>query len=342
MANLLPIAKSQKDERARAMVDEMMADIFVSKSVIKDVIGVSKHLGDAVLRIVDLMQGKCKPTKFATEDLLELLNTLFAADLLPRSKRVLFERIQRDLDSAVRLTNSEDPNGDKVFYDQLLDRLVTDQGVIGGRPVATGLTGRWARLANVGGATGFKRAAEGVRDKLTSGKRKFVYLLAMYDPESDAAFRAMIEGQVRDLAAQLNTIQKIAPEARTEKARLQEAAAIQRLVLESRLEPRARDPLANKFDDLVSDYIISQGVIERLDDKRLPFRERASRLVTFCASGVLTIGRATTIAHDIVISYLKRKDFILEYTADIPEPQEKEKAIKEFYTLLARTGFEVK
>ena len=113
-------------------------------------------------------------------------------------------------------------------------------------------------------------------------------------------------------------------------------------MLESRLEPRARDPLANKFDDLVSDYIISQGVIERLDDKRLPFRERASRLVTFCASGVLTIGRATTIARDIVISYLKRKDFILEYTADIPEPQEKEKAIKEFYTLLARTGFEVK
>jgi hypothetical protein len=342
MANLLPIAKSQKDERARAMVDEMMADIFVSKSVIKDVIGVSKHLGDAVMRIVDLMEGKCKPTKFATEDLLELLNSLFANDLLPRSKKVLFDRIQRDLDSPVRLTNSEDPNGDKAFYDTLLDRLVSDRGVIGGRAVATGLTGRWARLSNIGGPTGFKRATEAVRDKLTSGKRKFVYLLSMYDPDSDPALKSMIEGQVRDLAGQLNTIQKIAPEARTEKVRLQEATAIQRLVLDSKLEPRTRDPLSNKFDDLVSDYIISQGVIERLDDKQLPFRERASRLVTFCASGVLTVGRATTIARDIVISYLRRKDFITEYTADIPEPQDKEKAIKEFYTLLARTGFEVK
>jgi hypothetical protein len=147
---------------------------------------------------------------------------------------------------------------------------------------------------------------------------------------------------VRDLAGQLNTIQKIAPEARTEKVRLQEAAAIQRLVLESNLEPRTRDPLANKFDDLVSDYIISQGVIERLDDNRLPFRERASRLVTFCASGVLTVGRATTIARDTIVAYLKRKDFIAEYTADLPQQEEKEKAIKEFYTLLARTGFEVK
>ena len=342
MANLLPIAKSQKDERARAMVDEMMADIFVSKSVIKDVIGVSKHLGDAVMRIVDLMEGKCKPTKFASEDLLELLNSLFAGDLLPRSKKVLFDRIQRDLDNPVRLTNSEDPNGDKAFYDLLLDRLVNDRGVIGGRPVATGLTGRWARLSNIGGPTGFKRATEGVRDKLTSGKRKFVYLLAMFDPDADPTMRGMIEGQVRDLAGQLNTIQKIAPDARTEKVRLQEATAIQRLVLDSKLEPRTRDPIANKFDDLVSDYIISQGVIERLDDKQLPFRERASRLVTFCASGVLTVGRATTIARDIVISYLRRKDFITEYTADIPQTEDKEKAIKEFYTLLARTGFEVK
>ncbi|MGE3332245.1 MAG: hypothetical protein AB7I36_01275 [Rhodospirillaceae bacterium] len=45
MAQLLPMAKTQKDERARAMIDEMMADIFVAKTVIKDVIGVSKHLG---------------------------------------------------------------------------------------------------------------------------------------------------------------------------------------------------------------------------------------------------------------------------------------------------------
>ena len=342
MAQLLPLAKSQQDERARAMVDEMMADIFVSKSVIKDVIGVSKHLGDAVMRIIDLVEGKCKPTKFAAEDLLELLNTLFANDLLPRSKKVLFDRMQRDLDSPVRLTNSEDPNGDKVFFDQVLERLITDRGVVGGRAVATGLTGRWARLSNVGGPTGFKRATEGLRDKLRAGKRKFVYLLAMFDPDADPALRAMIEGQVRDLAGQLNTIQKIAPEARTEKVRLQEAAAIQRLVLDSKLEARTRDPLANKFDDLVSDYIISQGVIQRLDDERLPFRERASRLVTFCASGVLTVGRATTIARDTIITYLRRKDFIAEYTADIAQPEEKEKAIKEFYTLLARTGFEVK
>jgi len=342
MTELLPMAKTQKDERARAMVDEMMADIFVAKTVIKDVIGVSKHLGDAMMRVLDLLQGKCEPTKFAASELVELLNYLFANDLLPKSKGVLFERLERDLSSSVRLTNSEDVNADKDFFNKLLERVVTDHGVVGGSAMASGLTQRYARINNVGGAAGQKKALEGVRDKLASGKRKFVYLLAFYDPSADTALKALISSQIRDLASQLNTIQKIAPEARTEKTRLQETAAIQRLVLDSHLEPDFRAAMAQKFDDLVSDYIISQGVIERLDDKRLAFRERATRLVTFCASGVLTIGRATTIARDIVISYLRRKDFIAEFTADIPEPTEKEKSIKEFYSLLSKTGFDVK
>jgi hypothetical protein len=342
MAQLLPMASTQKDERARAMIDEMMADIFVAKTVIKDVIGVSKHLGDAVTRMLDLVEGKCKPTKFAAEDLLTLLNSLFAADLLPRSKAVLFERIERDLGSPVRLTNSEDPAADKAFFEELLKRAISDRGVLGGRSMAIGLTERWARLSNLGGAGGVKRAMEGVRDKLTSGKQKFLFLLAMFDPNADTESRGAIEAQIRNLAATLSSVQKIAPDARTEKARLQEAAGIQKLVLESKLSPSLRDPIAAKFDEIVSDYIISAGVIQRLDDSRLPFRERATRLVTFCASGVLTIGRATTIARDTVVSYLRRKDFIAEYTADIGDPTEKEQAIKDFYVLLSRTGFDVR
>ena len=43
------------------MVDEMMADILVAKTIIKDVIGVSKHMGDALMRILDLLEGKCAP-----------------------------------------------------------------------------------------------------------------------------------------------------------------------------------------------------------------------------------------------------------------------------------------
>lgn len=117
---------------------------------------------------------------------------------------------------------------------------------------------------------------------------------------------------------------------------------MQRVVLDSPLPERLRDPVAAKFDELVSDYIISQGVIERLDDERLAFRERATRLVTFCASGVLTVGRATTIARDKVVSYLRRKDFIAEFTDGLPDAAAQEQAIKEFYGLLAKTGFDVR
>ncbi len=341
MTELLPMAKSLKDQRARDMVDEMMSDIFVAKTVIKDVIGVSKHMGDAVMRMLDLVEGKCQPTKFAAEELVALLNVLFAADTLPRTKKVLFDRIERDLKGPTRLTNAEDSAGDKELFLQILNRVVSDQGVTGGRSMAFGLTDRWARLINLGGLTGRKKAMEEVRDKLSSTTRKFVYLIAMYDPAGDPNLTDAIITQLKTFAGQLNTIQMIAPQATTQKARLQEATQVQRLVLDSQLDEPLKSLLANKFDEVVSQYIITNKVIERIDDKALAFRERAKRLVTFCTGGVLTEGKAKSIARDSVVGYLRRKDFVSEYTIDIADPAEKEKAIREFYVLLAKTGFNV-
>ncbi len=341
MAELLPMAKTLKDQRGKDMVDEMLSDILIAKTVVKDVIGVSKHMGDAVMRMLDLMEGKCQPSKFAMEELVDLLNLLFAGNALPRSKKILFDRIERDLRGPTRLTNSEDQQADKDIFLQILNRVVTDLGVTGGRSMAYGLTDRWARLINVGGMAGRKKAMEEVRDKLTSTTRKFVYLIEMYDPEGDPNLTDAIITQLKTFAGQLNTVQSIAPEAKTQKARLQEAAQVQRIVLDSKLGEPLKGALANKFDVVVSEYIISNKVIERIDDPSLPFRERAKRLVMFCTGGVLTEGKATSIARDSVVGYLKRKDFVSEYTADIPDPVEKEKAVREFYALLAKTGFSV-
>jgi hypothetical protein len=341
MTELLPMAKTLKDQRARDMVDEMMSDILIAKTVVKDVIGISKHMGDAIMRMIDLVEGKCQPTKFAAEELVELLNVLFAANAMPRAKKVLFDRIERDLKGAGRLTNGEDMAADREIFLQILSRVVTDQGVTGGRSMAFGLTDRWARLINLGGLTGRKKAMEEIRDKLPSTTRKFVYLIAMYDPAGDPNLTDAITTQLKAFASQLNSIQIIAPQATTQKARLQEAAQVQKLVIDSQLGEPLKSALANKFDEVVSHYIITNKVIERIDDKALPFRERAKRLVMFCTGGVLTVGKATTIARDSVVGYLKRKDFVSEYTADISDPAEKEKAIREFYTLLAKTGFNV-
>lgn len=341
MSELLPMAQSQKDQRARDMIDEMLADIFMAKTVIKDVIGISKHLGDAILRMIDLVEGKCKPTRFAAEDLLKLLNVLFAADMLPRTKKVLFDRIERDLSGPIRLTNSEIKSDDMVFFEELVERIVTEDHVIGGTPIAAGLTERWARLNNVGGASGRNKAMQGICEMVQTGKRVFVYLLALYSPKAESAMRAAIEEQLKRKVMDLNSIQKIAPHARTERDRLLQVAAIQSLVLQSELEDGLKAALAKRFDDIVVDYIVANKVIERIDNKELSFRDRAKRLVAFCSSGMLTEGRATEIARQSITNYLRRKDFVSEFTSDIPEPAEKETAIRDFYALLAKTGFEV-
>ena len=64
--------------------------------------------------------------------------------------------------------------------------------------------------------------------------------------------------------------------------------------------------------------------------------------MSFAAAGVLTVGKATEIVREAIVSSLRRKDFITEFTADIGSADEKEKAIKDLYTLLSATGFNVR
>ena len=100
IAGLLALARSEQDARSLAMVDEMMADILQARAIVKDVIGISKHMGDAIMRVLDLIDGKCVPTKFAVVELVDMLNALFAEDKLPLCKAALFDRVARDLGGA--------------------------------------------------------------------------------------------------------------------------------------------------------------------------------------------------------------------------------------------------
>ena len=339
MGRLLPMARNQQDARAIALIDSMVADVLNAKTVVKDVLGVSKHLGDAIMRMCDLLEGHCKPTQFADEELLEILNELFAANVLPESRQVIITRISRDLKGVVRITNSELEEDDRTYFKTMVDRLVTTDKVVGGGEVAEGLAERYSRLENIGGAAGRLKAIESLVENIEVPKRQFVFYLALLDSSLDPELKPKVLEQLDLLFARLNSIQAIAPDVRKDFERLQQARSLQDMILASTLEDDLRHRMGRSIDNVVTKYIVEEKVIERMDDQSLPFKDRAERLVKFCASGMLTEGRATEIARERITSYLRRKDFVAEYTADIPDPAEKEAAVRNFYKLLAETGF---
>jgi len=338
MGRLLPMARNQQDARALQLIDSMVSDILNAKTVVKDVLGVSKHLGDAIMRMCDLLEGKCQPTQFADEELLEILNELFAAGGLPESRQVTITRISRDLKGAVRITNSELEEDDKTFFLSMLDRLVLSEKVVGGGEVAQGLAERWSRLENIGGVAGRLKAIEGLVEKLEIPKRQFVFYLSLLESNLEAELEPKVLEQLDLLIARLNSIHVIAPNVHKDFERLRQARSLQDMIMASSLEDELRLRMARAIDTTVTNYIVEEQVIERIDDKAKPFKERADRLVNFCSSGVLTEGRATEIARESITSYLRRKDFVTEYTADIPDAAGKETAVRNFYKLLAETG----
>lgn len=337
---LLGFATRERHALSLAIVDDMICDTLSAKTSMRDLLGPSASLGQAINRMLDLLQGRCKNAPGSADDILGPLNKLFRDGKLPGARRVLTERITRDLAGGVKLSANKPDQEEQVFKD-LLDRLITEESVFGGGKMAHSVTERCARLHNVGGAGGRRKAVTILRDQLAQPKRVFLYLLALLeeDDQIDDEMYKHIAAQVEAVLEKLSDINSIAPHAKSDPDRMKQAVQIQKAVLDSHLRNPLKTKAANTFDDIVSRYIIDAQVIEHFDKSDLPLRQRATRLVNFCAAGYLTQGKATDIARNRVTAYLKRPDFIAALTADVADPAEKEKTIRDFYAQLARAGF---
>ena len=66
--------------------------------------------------------------------------------------------------------------------------------------------------------------------------------------------------------------------------------------------------------------------------------ERATMLVQFLASNVLSGNKAVAMSRDRVISHLRQPEFEKKFIADIPDPSQHASALRDFHTLLRSAG----
>ena len=105
------------------------------------------------------------------------------------------------------------------------------------------------------------------------------------------------------------------------------------------LPAAARRGLEEFIDGMLCAYLIDGRVIEKIDNPKLPLRKRAYMLVKFCSSGVLIEGKSAGQARKRVVGYLKQPGFTDKLVEDIPDPEKKEAALRDFYAVLQRSGF---
>ena len=101
--------------------------------------------------------------------------------------------------------------------------------------------------------------------------------------------------------------------------------------------------LKKKFTEhlhtLLYKYVVEAKILERVDDPNRPLRMRARMLVSMCLPDMLPPGRAVEAARPRVVGYLRQPNFTTEVVADLTDPAEKEKTLRDLFDVMKKAGF---
>jgi len=332
----LKVKGDEKDEAARKLLDDVIADILGSPVALKELLGSSRSFGDAVILHIDLALGRARGNRGSADDILELLNPLFGSGLLATSQEALFDYIVRELRSANSLTRHESDPDPLVG---ILDRLVSEKGVVYGAPMVSALAERGARLRNVGGPRAMIDGVAEINGRMGPNCRKMAWLLAVMNSGIVEDFGDEVFDMLMDTVKDMRALRAFCDSDAKPRDKMTTVTVMNDALQASKLSDEQKQRIGDKLDEGLADYLVREKVIERIDNPSLHLRKRAYMLVQFCSSGVLIEGKSASMARKRVVGYLKQPNFTDKLVDDIKDMTAKEGTIRDFYALLQRSGF---
>ena len=324
--------------RPLTLLDGAVADTLGVNPVVQELLGAQPNLAQALGCLADLGQGRLEAPPQGASAATMRLNALFGAHDMPASRHVMFDWMRRQLRSAAPLVRNN-PEGERGAFRALLLRMMTDGGVLGGPPMAEALTLRQMRFQEAGGALGRKLAIDGVVATCQDARLATLYLMALAGSELGREQAEHLNATLLGLVADTSAHGRFTSSGVTIKTNLERLTQLYQATVTSPLEPELRDKVAEGIDGLIASYIVNQRVVERLDNPADPLRHRAIRLMQMCTPGVLTSRKALAIVRERVIGHLRQPNFEQKFVADIADPAMRERALRDFFTLLSRAGF---
>ena len=336
LERLCALAVADPDPHAVEMLDGVIADVLGS-NVVQDVLGWQPGLGAAIIAMFDLADGKMPAVKSDAGESAEILNRLFAEKKLPISRAMLLDRAHRQIRSPNPLYRNESSKELDEFK-RLVGRTLCPAGLICGTETADALTMRYSRMVEQGGAAGRKAAIESVCRLMPDPAAGLIYL-------SELSHGALAAEHMDDMVGTLEqvfrcrSIGDLCQRTLPPKDRMLHATTAHRVAMASAFAPEMKARLADFVDTILERYLIDEQIVEKLDHQDSPLRDRAVRLVQFCAAGVLPEGKAMTRARQRILALLRQPNFDAHFIDGFTDPLRAQKALRDFHQLLIKAGF---
>lgn len=336
---LLAAVETTLDRDDLAILDGFIADVLGSASVIQEILGSRTNLCAALIGMVDLMEGKEEeiPPR-DVPDIVRVLRGLFAEGRLPGGATVLLERVRSQIGGTQPLSRN-DPSKEGEAFSRLTARLMHAKGFVGGASIAEALTQRCGLQFQEGGDLGRRKSVTTMFNLIRDPVQRIRYLLTIAETETGTVAMEDIVCAIRGITAGAVDVHAFVNPRLSMPKKLMTISDIQRALMASRLPVEARKELFDRLDDMLADYVEREGFIARLDDPDLQLRDRASRLIKFCSSGILIEGKALQIARKRIAGYLRQPNFVEHLTEGCSTQKEAEDIVRDFYRQLAEAGF---
>lgn len=333
---LCRLAVEEGDPHSLELLDGVIADVL-GANVVQEILGWQPSLAAAINSMFDLADGVFAAGKSDAGESAEMLNALFKERKLPASRLCLIDRAHRQLKSANPLYRN-DPSKEMEAFGQVVRRLLTPTGLLFGPESADALTTRYMRTVVEGGIAGRRAAIAGTFNAMPDRAYGLIYLC-------DLAASEFAEGVAEDIVLMLDrvldcrVIAHLCERTLTPKDRMLRATNAHKAMMASVFPDALKTKVAAHIDGILEKYLIDEQIVEKLDHQDSSLRDRAVRLVQFCAAGVLPEGRAMTRARTRILTLLRQPNFDAHFVDGISDPARAQKALRDFHQLLVRAGF---
>jgi hypothetical protein len=334
---LCKLATAEWMADALVLLDGVIADVL-GANVIEELLGWQPGLGSAICRVVDLAEGKMPTEKSEAPEVADMLNRLFAENKLPASRQCVIDRAHRMLRSPGALSRN-DPGREISEYKAVVARLVLIDRLYSGAETAEALTVRTGRNVEQGGAAGRRVAIAETFRAMPDRTMGVIYLCELARGEEFAAEHAADIADQFEVIYSTHRLSDFAAVTEKPKDRLFRATHAHAAVMASVFPQELKVKVAEHIDTVLEKFLIEEKIIERLDHPGSHLRDRAVRLVQFCAAGVLPEGKALTRARQRILMLLRQPQFDSHFVDGISDPAVGQKLLRDFHRLLVKAGF---
>lgn len=327
-------------------LDDFIADTLNDATLVQDLLGPRENLLAAILAMLDLLDGQMALAKGQEEQRKELnasaekLNKLIGESRLPGAVEVLTERIRMMVASKNPLVRDAEPKDEKIALRALLERIVpAEQPVRASAGVLDGLIERGMRMLNVGGANGRAEGLAFIAGLLMDPPRRLRFLIAVWESSLRGPLEAKLEELIKGWIADMTTAGHVNPATKNPALIMRAVTNLYYRIKESGLGDETKVKFADHLDNLLHKYVVAAQILEKVDDPAKPLRTRARMLMSMCLPDMLPPGKAVEAARPRVVAYLRQPNFTAEVVADITDPVERDKTLRELFDLMSKAGF---